>query len=66
MLVRRLTTILPDMTLAEALDTTHIHSVAGLTGCHITCVTNSRVAPRTWRFEMCIWSACRFAAVFKG
>jgi magnesium chelatase family protein len=39
MLVRRLTTLLPDMTLAEALDTTHIHSVAGLTGCHITCVT---------------------------
>ena len=32
MLARRLTTILPAMTLAEALDTTRIHRVAGLTG----------------------------------
>jgi magnesium chelatase family protein len=32
MLARRLTTILPAMTLAEAIETTHIHSVAGLTG----------------------------------
>jgi magnesium chelatase family protein len=32
MLARRLTTILPDMTLAEAIETTRIHSVAGLTG----------------------------------
>jgi magnesium chelatase family protein len=32
MLARRLTTILPDMTLAEALETTRIHSVAGRTG----------------------------------
>ncbi len=32
MLARRLTTILPAMTLAEAIDTTRIHSVAGLTG----------------------------------
>jgi magnesium chelatase family protein len=32
MLARRLTTILPAMTLAEALETTRIHSVAGLTG----------------------------------
>jgi magnesium chelatase family protein len=32
MLARRPTTILPAMTLAEALDTTRIHSVAGLTG----------------------------------
>jgi magnesium chelatase family protein len=39
MLARRLTAILPDMALAEALDTTHIHRVAGLTGRHITCVT---------------------------
>ena len=31
MLARRLTTILPAMTLAEALETTRIHSVAGLT-----------------------------------
>jgi predicted ATPase with chaperone activity len=28
----RLTTMLPTMTLAEALETTRIHSVAGLTG----------------------------------
>jgi magnesium chelatase family protein len=32
MLARRLTTILPEMTLAEAIETTRIHSVAGLTG----------------------------------
>jgi magnesium chelatase family protein len=32
MLARRLTTILPSMTLAEALETTRIHRVAGLTG----------------------------------
>jgi magnesium chelatase family protein len=32
MLARRLTTILPAMTLAEAIETTCIHSVAGLTG----------------------------------
>jgi magnesium chelatase family protein len=28
----RLTTILPDLTLAEAIETTRIHSVAGLAG----------------------------------
>jgi magnesium chelatase family protein len=32
MLARRLTTILPVMTLAEAIETTRIHRVAGLTG----------------------------------
>ena len=32
MLARRLTTILPAMSLAEALETTRIHRVAGLTG----------------------------------
>ena len=32
MLARRLTTILPEMTLAEAIETTRIHHVAGLTG----------------------------------
>jgi hypothetical protein len=39
MLVRRLTTILPAMTLAEALETTRIHSVAGLTGDRTALVT---------------------------
>jgi magnesium chelatase family protein len=32
MLARRLTTILPAMTLAEALETTRLHRVAGRTG----------------------------------
>jgi predicted ATPase with chaperone activity len=31
-LTRRLTTILPDMTIAETLDITRIHRVAGLSG----------------------------------
>ena len=31
-LARRLTTTLPAITLTEAIETTHIHSVAGLTG----------------------------------
>jgi magnesium chelatase family protein len=39
MLARQLTTILPDMTLAEALETTRIHRVAGLTGRQTACVT---------------------------
>jgi magnesium chelatase family protein len=39
MLARRLTTILPAMTLAEAIETTRIHSVAGLTGARTTLVT---------------------------
>jgi predicted ATPase with chaperone activity len=39
MLARRLTTILPAMTLAEALETTRIHSVAGLTGARTAVVT---------------------------
>jgi hypothetical protein len=39
MLARRLTTILPDMTLAEAIDTTRIHRVAGLTGRRTAFVT---------------------------
>jgi magnesium chelatase family protein len=39
MLARRLTTILPAMRLAEALATTHIHRVAGLTGARTTVVT---------------------------
>jgi magnesium chelatase family protein len=39
MLARRLTTILPAMTLAEAIDTTRIHRVAGLTGDRTALVT---------------------------
>jgi hypothetical protein len=39
MLARRLTTTLPAMTLAEALDTTRIHSVAGRTGRRTAVVT---------------------------
>jgi magnesium chelatase family protein len=39
MRARRLTTILPAMTLAEAIETTRIHSVAGLTGDRTALVT---------------------------
>jgi Magnesium chelatase, subunit ChlI len=39
MLARRLTTILPAMTLAEALETTGLHRVAGLTGDRTAVVT---------------------------
>src|SRR5919201_6849811 len=38
-LARRLATTLPAMRLAEALETTHIHSVAGLTGARTAVVT---------------------------
>ncbi len=40
MLARRLTTILPAMTLAEAIETTCIHSVAGLSRDRTALVTN--------------------------
>jgi magnesium chelatase family protein len=39
MLARRLTTILPAMTLAEAIEATRIHRVAGLTGDRTALVT---------------------------
>jgi magnesium chelatase family protein len=39
MLARRLITILPAMTLAEAIETTRIHRVAGLTGARTAVVT---------------------------
>jgi magnesium chelatase family protein len=39
MLARRLTTILPSMTLAEAIETTRIHRVAGLTGARTALMT---------------------------
>jgi magnesium chelatase family protein len=38
-LARRLATILPDLTLAEAIETTRIHRVAGLTGRHTAFIT---------------------------
>jgi magnesium chelatase family protein len=38
-LARRLTTILPAMTLAEAIETTRIHSIAGRTGDRMALVT---------------------------
>jgi magnesium chelatase family protein len=39
MLARRLTAMLPAMTLTEAIETTRIHSVAGLTGDRTALVT---------------------------
>ena len=39
MLAHRLATILPAMTLPEAIETTRIHSVAGLTGARTALVT---------------------------
>ena len=39
MLARRLTTMLPAMTLAEAIETMRIYSVAGLTGARTAFVT---------------------------
>jgi magnesium chelatase family protein len=39
MLARRLTTLLPDLTLPEAIETTRIHRVAGLTGDRTAFVT---------------------------
>jgi magnesium chelatase family protein len=39
MLARRLATILPDLTLEEALETTRIHRVAGFTGRHTAVLT---------------------------
>jgi magnesium chelatase family protein len=40
MLARRLATMLPDMPLAEALETTRIHRVVGLTGRQAACITS--------------------------
>ena len=42
MLARRLITILPAMRLAEAIETTRIHRVAGLTGDRTALVTTHR------------------------
>jgi magnesium chelatase family protein len=56
MLARRLTTILPEMTLAEAIETTRIHSVAGLTGDRTAIVTTRPFGRRTIRSPMWEWS----------
>jgi magnesium chelatase family protein len=50
MLARRLTTILPEMTLAEAIATTRIPRVAGLTGRRTAVVTTRpcRAPPRAF------------------
>ena len=45
MLARRLTTILPDLTLPEAIDTTRIHRVAGLLP-HLPCGLGGRARDR--------------------
>jgi magnesium chelatase family protein len=44
MLARRLTTVLPAMTLAEAIETTRLHPVAGLMGARPALVT-TRIRP---------------------
>jgi magnesium chelatase family protein len=52
MLARRLTTILPAMTLAEAIETTRIHRVAGLTGERTALVTTRPCRAPTRRSRM--------------
>jgi magnesium chelatase family protein len=42
-LARRLTTILPEMSVADAIETTRIHRVAGLTDGRTALVTSRRV-----------------------
>ena len=59
MLVRRLTTILPARTLAEAFETTRIHRVAGRTGDRTALVTNGRD-----RSSLCSSIATRTGMVF--
>jgi magnesium chelatase family protein len=51
LLARRLTTLLPDMTLPDALETTRIHRVAGRTGAGATLVTTRpcRALPYNFR-----------------
>jgi magnesium chelatase family protein len=39
MLARRLATLVPEMTLAEAIETTRLHRVAGWTGRHTAFIT---------------------------
>ena len=46
-LARRLTTLLPAMTLAEALETTRLHRVAGRTGARTAVVTTRPQSQKT-------------------
>jgi hypothetical protein len=52
MLARRLTTILPAMALAEALDTTRLPRVAGLTGRVFTLTACLRVRDALWALHL--------------
>jgi predicted ATPase with chaperone activity len=52
MLAQRLTTILLEMTLPEAIETTRIHRVAGLTSDRTALVTAPRFALRITRSPM--------------
>ena len=59
MLARRLTTIRPAMTLAEAIETTRIHRVAGLTGDRTARVTTRPCyASRHTILDMDLIGAC--------
>ena len=57
MLARRLTTILPAMTLAEAIETTRIHRVAGRTGDRTALVTTLPLHAPTTPSRMWGWRA---------
>jgi magnesium chelatase family protein len=62
MLTRRLTTFLLDMTLAEAIETTKIHSVAGLTGGRTALVTTRPFRAPTrpcWKWAWSVGVRCR-------
>jgi hypothetical protein len=68
MLAQRLTTILPAMTLAEALETTRIHSAAGLSGDRTALVTSRPRRAPLIRSRMWGWSAggmCRCRARYR-
>ena len=52
MLARRFSTILPAMTLAEAIDSMRIHRVAGLTGDRTTLVTTRPCRTRITPFRL--------------
>jgi magnesium chelatase family protein len=63
-LARRLTTILPAMPLAEAVETTRIHRVAGLTGARTAVITMRpccalTTPPRMWGGSVGVSAAAR-------